>query len=404
MSKRRFLSVFIMLGLVIGLGVCTSAGAAEQDVVEYDIQDPQITFVTSEEDIEPPPGSPANVPPEEAESELAKAYKAVDPPQTLINYQGTLLSGGSPVTGTVSMTFTIYNESSSGTAIWTETRNVQVTDGLFTVMLGESTPLWNKVASFQNQLYLGVKPGGGTELTPRHKFGVSPYAMSLIPGATIDDDNPAGGYVYSFWVSSANHHAIYGRSSTLTGVTGVTYDADYYGGNFYNNADGVDIYASGSGKIKSVAESVFVATPMNIYTAIGSMGDLTFYRYSYGYTQVQTSYTGSEWAFVPINIPTQVFGMQQKLKKVKLFYSCNTASSYIDDVWVKTLNADGTDTDLFEYNGDLDYDAGWGSLTFTTGTPKTFTGPIHVMFKFNFDGTGSSHYIRIGRIEFTLVE
>ena len=54
----------------------------------------------------------------------------------LINYQGRLTDEvGTPVTGTLSLTFTIYN--SAGDSQWTESHStVQVDDGLFNVILG----------------------------------------------------------------------------------------------------------------------------------------------------------------------------------------------------------------------------------------------------------------------------
>src|SRR5689334_1383646 len=64
-----------------------------------------------------------------------------------INYQGKLAdSSDNPVAdGTYETEFKIYTQSVGGSPLWTETRSggneVQVTNGLFSVMLGSVTPL-----------------------------------------------------------------------------------------------------------------------------------------------------------------------------------------------------------------------------------------------------------------------
>lgn len=69
---------------------------------------------------------------------------AVSVPQAM-NYQGRLSnSGGQPLTGTYSLNFTIYDDSTAGGAghiLWQEVHpNVAVNQGLFTVVLGQGSP------------------------------------------------------------------------------------------------------------------------------------------------------------------------------------------------------------------------------------------------------------------------
>jgi len=104
-----------------------------------------------------------------------------------INYQGKLTNGsGVAVTnGTYNMEFKLYTVDTGGTAIWTETRTttdkVQVTSGLFSVLLGEVTALTG--VNFNQTLYLGVNiggtgiPGWDGEMTPRKKLGAVPTAI-----------------------------------------------------------------------------------------------------------------------------------------------------------------------------------------------------------------------------------
>jgi fibronectin-binding autotransporter adhesin len=103
------------------------------------------------------------------------------------NYQGKLTnaSGVAVADGTYNMEFALYTVSTAGTAIWTETRTgankVTVSNGLFSVMLGEVTSLSG--VDFNQTLYLGVNIGGtgspswDGEMTPRKRIGSVPAAV-----------------------------------------------------------------------------------------------------------------------------------------------------------------------------------------------------------------------------------
>lgn len=105
-----------------------------------------------------------------------------------VNYQGKLADGGgTPVAdGLYNMEFKLYDAPTAGSVVWTETRTgankVQVTDGLFSISLGEVAAISG--VNFNQQLYLSVEIGGtGTpawdgEMTPRR-------AVSSVPSAFI---------------------------------------------------------------------------------------------------------------------------------------------------------------------------------------------------------------------------
>lgn len=103
-----------------------------------------------------------------------------------INYQGKLTTSDNiaVTNGTYNMQFRLYN--TGGAVLWTETRTggdrVQITSGLFSVMLGEISSLAG--VDFNQTLYLGVNIGGlgvtptwDGEMTPRKKLGVVPAAV-----------------------------------------------------------------------------------------------------------------------------------------------------------------------------------------------------------------------------------
>ncbi|MBI5361185.1 MAG: tail fiber domain-containing protein [Planctomycetes bacterium] len=115
------------------------------------------------------------------------------PPQT-INFQGKLYnSSGTEIDSTVSMTFKIYDVATGGTALWTETQNVTVTDGVYSVILGSSTVI---TLAFDTQYYLGIKVGADSEMTPRYQLASVPYTFRASVTDSVDwtaiTNKPAG--------------------------------------------------------------------------------------------------------------------------------------------------------------------------------------------------------------------
>ncbi len=93
-----------------------------------------------------------------------------------ISYQGQLNDqAGAPVNGTVSMTFSLYEVESGGSALWSETQSVQVSNGVFSVQLGAATPLVSSLFA-GNVLYLGVRAGADQEMTPRLHLTTAAYS------------------------------------------------------------------------------------------------------------------------------------------------------------------------------------------------------------------------------------
>jgi len=129
-----------------------------------------------------------------------------------INYQGKLADTSHvPVPdGDYDMRFRLCSDSSCSTVLWTETWNsgtsqVTVTNGLFSVMLGTHQSL-SSIDFNQTALYLGVKIGSDSEMTPRKQLGAVPAAMEA---DRLDGWDPLTGKSGGF---------------TLTGGTGTTDD------------------------------------------------------------------------------------------------------------------------------------------------------------------------------------
>jgi len=108
-----------------------------------------------------------------------------------ISYQGLLTnSDGSVIPdGSYNLTFKIYNVESGGTELWTETQNVTVSKGTFSVILGETNPL---NLQFNEQYWLGVTLEGSSEFTPRSKLASSPYSIRSSKTNSIDGISAGG--------------------------------------------------------------------------------------------------------------------------------------------------------------------------------------------------------------------
>ncbi|MGB2804982.1 MAG: hypothetical protein WBD64_08825, partial [Candidatus Zixiibacteriota bacterium] len=115
---------------------------------------------------------------------LAVAPMATADVPNQMNYQGQLTDDlGAPLDTIVSMTFTIYSDSSGGMVLWTETQTgVEVSGGLFNVLLGSGPPIPDTVFA-DDWRWLGIQIGSDPEIAPLTKLVTVPYAFRV---ATVD--------------------------------------------------------------------------------------------------------------------------------------------------------------------------------------------------------------------------
>jgi hypothetical protein len=104
---------------------------------------------------------------------------------TTVNYQGRLADRlGTPIDDTVSLTFALYETETGGTAVWSESHSaVPVSDGLFSVRLGQITPLSADLLA--ENLWLEVQVDTDPPMTPREKLAAVPYAMQAGLALTV---------------------------------------------------------------------------------------------------------------------------------------------------------------------------------------------------------------------------
>lgn len=109
----------------------------------------------------------------------AASQAAAPPIAPSISYQGRLTNpSGTPVDdGVYTMTFSIYDDPTTITPLWTQTSAVTVTNGLFDVALGEIANPITPVVFPGGPRWLGVQVDPDPEMTPRQPFDSIPYAV-----------------------------------------------------------------------------------------------------------------------------------------------------------------------------------------------------------------------------------
>jgi hypothetical protein len=138
----------------------------------------------------------------------ARAQTPVEGPPKLIDYQGTALdSNGNPLAPTTptnyTMQFRLYSTQSGGTPIWSESQTVTVSNGQFSVRLGQgiaigAEPKPDLSLSFNNKdRYLGltivVPPQAPAEITPRLAFLSAPFAFVADRARSADSVSQSAG-------------------------------------------------------------------------------------------------------------------------------------------------------------------------------------------------------------------
>jgi YVTN family beta-propeller protein len=148
-----------------------------------------------------------------------------------INYQARLMdSSGFPVAdGNYSVYLSLYDASTAGTRLWTATGTlatptpltVNVQNGLFTVLLGDTsaaggsqntldTVNWNS-----DQLYLGVTINADAEMSPRKRFASAPQAFNARQLQGMYASSTASGGQTLFTLNQTQNDAATGTRSTL---------------------------------------------------------------------------------------------------------------------------------------------------------------------------------------------
>lgn len=175
-------------------------------------------------------------------------------------YQGLLFDpNGSPIEGTLPMTFRIYTSSTGGTPLWEETQSIALSEGIFTAELGGTTTF--PVALFDEEtLYLGIQIAGESELSPRSALFSVPFAQQCEEAITakslanniVTSQSMTPGAILSAHMAAG---AVGSRELSSTGVTAGTYTL-------------ATVTVDASGRITSAASGVLAPSSGGTITGV----------------------------------------------------------------------------------------------------------------------------------------
>jgi hypothetical protein len=150
----------------------------------------------------------------------------------LVKFAGTLTGlNGSPLTGIVGVTFSLYKDQQGGAPLWLETQNVRADgNGHYSVMLGSTTAegLPADVFSSGDARWLGVQPAGQPEQARVMLLSV-PYALKAGDAQTLGG-LPASAFMLSVPSASAQISAPAAANGSSTPPPGSPVDVTTTGG------------------------------------------------------------------------------------------------------------------------------------------------------------------------------
>lgn len=201
-------------------------------------------------------------------------------------FQGKLIdpSTNLPKNGPFSMQFKLYTAPTGGTAVFSETQTVSVTNGVFSVQIGTNALLSPNLFSGASA-YLGVTVGADAEMSPRQPLSMTPYAFTAMQLVADQDMRVNAGTSYSTFTTAGNLLIQYGVvagtatfatvNSTGVGSFGVTTSSGISmgGGTMKLAAASRGLDATGTGVTASTATFATVAsTGVGTYSLTTSSG------------------------------------------------------------------------------------------------------------------------------------
>ena len=188
-----------------------------------------------------------------------------------ITYQGKLLDGsGNPVTNPAqAMSFSIFSAVTDGAALWGPVvKSVNVQDGMYTVYLGETSPLAASDFSGTEDRYLEVIVGSTT--LPRTKLRVVPYAFKAL--SLTDEAWASPGEIGSTTPNTGIFTNLTANTSLTTG------NADINGGTIDGTAIGATSPNTGAFTSLSANNGLTVSNgPVKMFGAWETKSDWTPY-------------------------------------------------------------------------------------------------------------------------------
>ena len=316
------------------------------------------------------------------------------PPPTL-SYQGYLTSNsGTPLTGQYDLVFTLYDDPNVGTAEWgPETHSdVQVKDGLFTVALGVTVPLYAN--DFDESLYLAVSVNG-TAVTPRQPLLAAPYAFGLVPGAEVEGVPASGNY----GLSVANN----GEGSTDRGLYAKGWQYGLYAEEVGSDSD-VGIYSPDyihAEGFRSDADS-YLWVPATSGWFYPDAACVAYPTYG-GSVRIECSSGGNLHFNIGIPLPAVLHGQNVEVEEVSVYYDLDNSASYIDATRLRKLTDATSSVAIIDDNTNRTntYPSSYSLSPADSAILTTESGALNLNLAIWHDGD-TAHDVRIGGVRLRL--
>ena len=188
-----------------------------------------------------------------------------------MSHQGRLLDNtGAPVLdGNYNFRYRIYHAATGSTPVYTETKTIAVSDGLFDTTLGTTGVITPDIFAQPSWIEIAVN---GETLTPRQKLLGAPYAFSLAAGAVVQGSVPIT-RTFSGVANTGAAMTVWNDNASATGGSGL----------FVVNQAAADIQSA-------PAEGVPVAALKA--AAVGGQNDTIPYTGAYGAIIQSENYRG----------------------------------------------------------------------------------------------------------------
>ena len=149
-----------------------------------------------------------------------------------VAHQGEVEDASGPVTATLEFTFALYDAATGGNNVWSETRDVDIVDGDYSILLGTDTAI-DSVLFAEPALYLQITVEGGDPLLPRQELAAAPYAVVADTAVNVDGGTVNASSITvngSAVIDSGGNWAGAANSIPWSAVDGVPADEDTLAG------------------------------------------------------------------------------------------------------------------------------------------------------------------------------
>lgn len=326
-----------------------------------------------------------------------------------IPIQGRLTdAAGNPLTGTYTVAFRLYEGSSGGTALCSDSHAVTATNGLFST---DITGCGGHISG--QQLYLGIQVGSDAEMTPRQPIYAVPYAFGLVPGADVVGSLGAPVLYVENQSTAALGMAVRGRASATSGMTfgvhGDTASAAGYGGYFWNSAGGTALYSDG--KFQSSKESYVWISGNGVRPYRQSDTTIIDMNTVGGARIMRGSNTENKNVMLPITIPGTLYGQNVRLTGLDIYWVGDTDFDSLTAVLLRrqtgvcsssscyaTLVHDSTDRVCVDGEHPTGCQVHFNLTSNNVLSPES--GILYLTLEFGF--SGSTTWVEVGGVRLTL--